>query len=71
MRLSHVFQHDTFRDLFEQTADEATILSDHLIVTYSGKRVFASATPHSLKIWAEAELGECDYLLTIVFVDHL
>jgi hypothetical protein len=69
---SYVFQHDTFRDLFEQTADEAMILSDHLIVTYDGKRVFASATPPSLKIWAEAELGKCPFFFFAVgFVDDL
>jgi hypothetical protein len=50
-------QHDTFKGLFEETADLAAILSDKLIVSYDGKRLFSSVTPHSLGIWAEAELG--------------
>jgi len=46
--------------VFEETADLAHILSDHLVVSFGGKRVFASATPNSLKMWAEGELGACD-----------
>ena len=29
-------------------------------MTHNGSRVFASATPHSLKIWAEAQMGTFD-----------
>ncbi|KAI6103068.1 hypothetical protein EV401DRAFT_1875649 [Pisolithus croceorrhizus] len=53
-------RHDSFRVLFEETADLASILVDHLVVTYDGKRVFPSGTPHSLRIWTEGELEACD-----------
>lgn len=53
-------RHDAFRVLFEETADLASILVDHLVVTYDGKRVFPSGTPHSLRIWTEGELEACD-----------
>lgn len=43
--------------LFEEVADAAGILPRSLVLTHSGARVFASATPHSLEIWAEAQLG--------------
>jgi hypothetical protein len=51
-------QNDTFRQVFEETADLAQILSDSLVVSFGGKRVFSSASPNSLKIWAEGELGQ-------------
>lgn len=35
----------------------AQVICDNLRVSYENKRVFPSATPHSLKIWSEAELG--------------
>lgn len=35
----------------------ATVLVDHLVVSHGGKRLFSSGTPHSLRIWAEGELG--------------
>jgi hypothetical protein len=50
-------QHDNFRELFEETADSAAILSDNLIMSYNGKRLFPSVTPNTLKIFGEAELG--------------
>ncbi|KAH7914292.1 hypothetical protein BJ138DRAFT_1000474 [Hygrophoropsis aurantiaca] len=53
-------RHDTFRDLFEELADLATVLVDHLVVTCDGKRLFPSGTPHNLRIWAEGELEACD-----------
>ncbi|KAI5980725.1 hypothetical protein EDD15DRAFT_2344689 [Pisolithus albus] len=53
-------RHDAFRVLFEETADLASILVDNLVVTYDGKRVFPSGTPHSLRIWTEGELEACD-----------
>ncbi|KAI6047549.1 hypothetical protein EDC04DRAFT_168 [Pisolithus marmoratus] len=53
-------RHDAFRILFEETADLASILVDNLVVTYDGKRVFPSGTPHSLRIWTEGELEACD-----------
>ena len=53
-------QHDTFHALFEDIADTAGILSGALVLTHNGSRVFASATPHSLKIWTEAQMGKFD-----------
>jgi hypothetical protein len=35
----------------------ATVLVDHIVVSHGGKRLFSSGTPHSLRIWAEGELG--------------
>ncbi|RDB19065.1 hypothetical protein Hypma_014343 [Hypsizygus marmoreus] len=52
---------DNFRDLFEATAEEASILSESLIMSYKGKRIFSSVTPMTLQIWtAEAELVACE-----------
>ncbi|KAA1469957.1 hypothetical protein DENSPDRAFT_654308 [Dentipellis sp. KUC8613] len=53
-------RHDDFNALFDEVADMASILSDNLILTCGGSRVFASATPHSLRIWAEAEMEASD-----------
>ncbi|KAF8073910.1 hypothetical protein FPV67DRAFT_1621405 [Lyophyllum atratum] len=51
---------DNFRDLFEATAEEAAILSDNLIMSYNGKRIYSSVTPMALRIWGEADLVACD-----------
>ena len=56
-KCSRRFQHDAFTVMFDEIADEACVLPENLIVTYDGARVFASATPHSLKIWDSAEMG--------------
>ncbi|KAF8842199.1 hypothetical protein BDN67DRAFT_1010029 [Paxillus ammoniavirescens] len=53
-------RYDTFRDLFEGVADLADILVDQLVVSHDNRRVFASGTPHSIRIWAEGELEACD-----------
>ncbi|KAI0322030.1 hypothetical protein OF83DRAFT_1096336 [Amylostereum chailletii] len=53
-------RHDRFSALFDEVADDAGVLVDNIVVTYDGSRVFASATPHSLKIWAEAEMDASD-----------
>ncbi|TFK52234.1 hypothetical protein OE88DRAFT_1657374 [Heliocybe sulcata] len=55
-----VKRHDTFKTLFEETADEAGILVENLIVTHDGNRLYAVSTPHVIGIWAEAELVACD-----------
>ena len=34
----------------------AGVLSQSLVVSYEGKRIFPHVTPHSIHIWAEAEL---------------
>jgi len=36
------------------------IFSSHLVMNYDGKRLFSSATPHSIRIWAEADLEACE-----------
>ncbi|KAG2362329.1 hypothetical protein BDR07DRAFT_1407359 [Suillus spraguei] len=53
-------RHDIFQSLFEELADLAAVLVDHLVVSHDGKRLFASGTPHGLRIWAEGELEACD-----------
>jgi len=51
---------DNFRQMFDETSDLAGILSSNLVVSYDGKRLFSSATPNSVHIWAEAEFDACD-----------
>ena len=55
--LSLANQNDSFDEVFDETADEAGILVDSLIITYEGKRVFPSASPHGIGVWDEAVLG--------------
>ena len=50
-------KHDPFRLVFEEVADIASVLFQDLIVRFRDARLFPSATPNSLNIWAEAELG--------------
>lgn len=45
--------------MYEEVAEQASILCDELIITLDGKRVFPFASPHGLDIWAEADLGKC------------
>ncbi|EIW80894.1 hypothetical protein CONPUDRAFT_72760 [Coniophora puteana RWD-64-598 SS2] len=49
-----------FIELFDEVADAATVLVDRLFITYEGKRIYSSATPHNLKVWAEGELEACE-----------
>ncbi|TCD70748.1 hypothetical protein EIP91_001777 [Steccherinum ochraceum] len=53
-------RHDSFKSLFEEAADMAAILSDNLIVTHRGTRVFPSTSPHALGVFAHADLEACD-----------
>ncbi|THH09289.1 hypothetical protein EW146_g8721 [Bondarzewia mesenterica] len=53
-------RHDAFSLVFDEVADIAGVLAENLILSYEGGRVYASATPHSLKIWAEAEMEASD-----------
>ncbi len=69
-------QHDTFHALFEDVANAAGVPTRSLVLTYSGARVFASATPHSLKIWAEAQMGtssefECSRVFILTAILHI
>ncbi|KAG6334693.1 hypothetical protein ID866_4392 [Astraeus odoratus] len=56
----HIKRHDTFHDLFEEIADLASIMVDQLVITFDGKHVFPSGSPHSLHMWAEGELEARD-----------
>ncbi|KAJ6584174.1 hypothetical protein DFH09DRAFT_267560 [Mycena vulgaris] len=51
---------DNFRELFEAAAEEASVLVDHLIMSYNGARLFPSVTPATLNIWGKGELVACD-----------
>lgn len=53
-------RNDSFREMFDETADSAAVLVDHLIITYDGKRIFPSASPHGIGVWDEATLEGCD-----------
>ncbi|KAH9841722.1 uncharacterized protein C8Q71DRAFT_345732 [Rhodofomes roseus] len=55
-----VKRHDSFHALTEEVADLAEVITDNVILSYDDKRVFPSATPHSIGLWAEAELEVCD-----------
>lgn len=56
---AYCWQHDSFHALVEQIADAAEVMADHVVLSYDNKRVFPSATPHAIGLWAEAELGTC------------
>lgn len=63
-------KHENFHPLCAEIADLASIRIDNLILSFDGKRVFPSSTPHSIGIWAEAELGSsiacaCDVIMFI------
>ncbi|CAL1712428.1 unnamed protein product [Somion occarium] len=53
-------RHDSFKLLFDEVADMAEVLVEHIIVSYNGKRVFPSASPHGIGVWMEAELEACE-----------
>ncbi|KAI8994208.1 hypothetical protein BD414DRAFT_481764 [Trametes punicea] len=53
-------RHHNFYQLCAEIADLAGIRSDSVVLTLDGKRVFPPSTPHSVGIWAEAELEACD-----------
>ncbi|KAI0667739.1 hypothetical protein C8Q78DRAFT_1052335 [Trametes maxima] len=53
-------RHDSFHALCADIADIMSIRRENLVLSYDGKRVFPSSSPHSIGIWAEAELEACD-----------
>ncbi|CDO69907.1 hypothetical protein BN946_scf184884.g66 [Trametes cinnabarina] len=53
-------RHDNFHQLCAEIADLASIRSENVVLSLDGMRVFPSSTPHSVGIWAEAELEACD-----------
>ncbi|KAI0357533.1 hypothetical protein OH77DRAFT_1422395 [Trametes cingulata] len=53
-------RHENFHQLCAEIADLASVRQENVVLTYDGKRVFHSSTPHSIGIWAEAELEACD-----------
>ncbi|KAI0373662.1 hypothetical protein BV20DRAFT_1041718 [Pilatotrama ljubarskyi] len=53
-------RHENFHQLCAEIADLASVRQENVVLSYDGKRVFPSSTPHSIGIWAEAELEACD-----------
>ncbi|RPD62637.1 hypothetical protein L226DRAFT_532365 [Lentinus tigrinus ALCF2SS1-7] len=53
-------RHTNFSLLFDEIADLAGVRVENMVICYEGKRVFAFSNPHSIGIWAEAELEACD-----------
>ncbi|KAH9889910.1 hypothetical protein C8Q73DRAFT_793280 [Cubamyces lactineus] len=53
-------RHQNFHQLSAEIADLASIREENLVLSLNGKRVFPSSTPHSVDIWAEAELEACE-----------
>ncbi|KAL7280099.1 hypothetical protein ACG7TL_006514 [Trametes sanguinea] len=53
-------RHENFHQLCAEIADLASVRSENVVLSLDGKRVFPSSTPHSVGIWAEAELEACD-----------
>ncbi|KAJ8080331.1 hypothetical protein AAF712_015098 [Marasmius tenuissimus] len=51
---------DSFRDVFEEVAEEAAVLSENLVMTYRGNRFFPSVSPTTLHIYDEAEIVACE-----------
>lgn len=39
-------------------ADQLGVLSDNVVLSFDGRRVFPSTSPHGVGIWAEGELGK-------------
>ena len=50
-------QTDTFQDLFEDMADVVGVMTETLVLTHDGKRVFPASTPQAFGVWSEATLG--------------
>ncbi|KAF5319987.1 hypothetical protein D9611_011004 [Ephemerocybe angulata] len=46
---------DSFQELFEAVAEDASIRVESLVVCYDGKRIFASVGPSALNIWTDVE----------------
>jgi hypothetical protein len=44
--------------MFENIADDMGVLTETLVVTHDGKRVFPASTPAGFGIWSEASFGE-------------
>ncbi|KAI0699951.1 hypothetical protein C8T65DRAFT_658712 [Cerioporus squamosus] len=53
-------RHANFYKMFDEIADLASKRVENMVICYEGKRVFPSSNPHSIGIWAEAELEACD-----------
>ncbi|KAI0051098.1 hypothetical protein FA95DRAFT_1580837 [Auriscalpium vulgare] len=63
-------RHDQFSVVVDEVADLAGVLAEALVLSLEGSRVFASATPHSLRIWAEAELDASDRMTYEYLREH-
>ncbi|KAI0763599.1 hypothetical protein BD413DRAFT_483803 [Trametes elegans] len=53
-------RHENFHRVCAEIADLASVRDEQVVLSYDGMRVFPSSTPHSIGIWAEAELEACD-----------
>jgi hypothetical protein len=51
-------QNDTFRQIFDETADSTDTLVDDLVMSYKGRRIYSSISPASMNIWTAGELGK-------------
>ncbi|KAI0036545.1 hypothetical protein K488DRAFT_40963, partial [Vararia minispora EC-137] len=53
-------RHESFSSICNEVADDVGILVSSLVLMHNGVKVVPSATPHSLKFWAEGELDASD-----------
>ncbi|KAL0576931.1 hypothetical protein V5O48_005038 [Marasmius crinis-equi] len=55
-----VNRNSSFRDVFEEVAEEGQVLSENLVLSYRGHRFFPSVSPSTLHIYDQAEIVACD-----------
>jgi len=53
-------RHDSFHVVINEVADVVAVLPENIILSCDGKRVFPSASPHGIGIWAEGVLEACE-----------
>ncbi|KAG6878517.1 hypothetical protein C0993_005448 [Termitomyces sp. T159_Od127] len=58
--LFKIYRDENFQDLFEAAAEEACVRVENLILTYEGRRIYASVTPMTFQMRGEVELVGCD-----------
>lgn len=67
--LCDYWQGDSFKDLFEDIAELAHVLTDNLIMSYDSKRIFSSVTPNTLNLPEKAVLGTASYhFLAVIMI---
>ncbi|KAI5121071.1 hypothetical protein M0805_008585 [Coniferiporia weirii] len=52
-------RNESFSQLLNQFAAQVGAATSEVVITYNGKKVFATSTPATLSIWSEAELEIC------------